>query len=89
MLLDLKYNFGKLECQIYFFFVWCFRRCWEYLVWLDPANYGGVLGKAPQDVEESNQSAEREDNEDSDENDDSEVIYLLKREFNLCLCSFF
>lgn len=80
MLLDLKNNFEKLSNLL--FFVWYFRRCWEYLVWLDPANYGGVLGKAPQDLEESNQSAERENNgEDSDENDESEVMYFLKRGF--------
>ncbi|XP_050295840.1 DNA polymerase epsilon catalytic subunit 1 [Anthonomus grandis grandis] len=29
-----------------------YRRCWECLVWVDPANYGGMLGKAPQEQED-------------------------------------
>lgn len=24
-----------------------FSRCWEFLLWMDPANYGGVKGKLP------------------------------------------
>lgn len=27
-----------------------FSRCWEFLLWMDPANYGGVKGKLPSSV---------------------------------------
>ncbi|CAG9765603.1 unnamed protein product [Ceutorhynchus assimilis] len=30
-----------------------YKRCWEYLVWLDPANHCGVLGKGPQNPEDN------------------------------------
>lgn len=50
-----------------------YRRCWEYLVWVDPANYAGVLGKAPQDLAEMPIQSNEADNEESDDNDDSEV----------------
>ncbi|KAL1514239.1 hypothetical protein ABEB36_003526 [Hypothenemus hampei] len=44
-----------------------YKRCWEYLLWLDPANYGGILGKAPHE-EEQNKDQES-DSEDEDENE--------------------
>lgn len=27
-----------------------FSRCWEFLLWMDPANYGGVKGKLPSSI---------------------------------------
>ncbi|KAG7318195.1 hypothetical protein KOW79_017950 [Hemibagrus wyckioides] len=27
-----------------------FSRCWEFLLWMDPANYGGVKGKVPSSI---------------------------------------
>lgn len=24
-----------------------FSRCWEFLLWMDPSNYGGIKGKVP------------------------------------------
>ncbi|ENN78133.1 hypothetical protein HUJ04_004474 [Dendroctonus ponderosae] len=47
-----------------------YKRCWEYLVWLDSANYAGVLGKAPQNLEEIPNHSDEADNEESDDNDD-------------------
>ncbi|XP_066147109.1 DNA polymerase epsilon catalytic subunit 1 [Euwallacea fornicatus] len=39
-----------------------YKRCWEYLVWLDPANYAGVVGKPPEqeDTEEEEITEEEE-----------------------------
>lgn len=27
-----------------------FSRCWEFLLWMDPSNYGGVKGKLPSSI---------------------------------------
>lgn len=48
------------------------RRCWEYLVWVDPANYAGVVGKTPHDVQETSASEEHQEEEEEDE--DSEPV---------------
>ncbi|WAR05620.1 DPOE1-like protein, partial [Mya arenaria] len=45
-----------------------YEQCWEYLLWLDPANYGGIKGKLPSEAEVevvAPETAER--GEDSDE----------------------
>lgn len=27
-----------------------FSRCWEFLLWMDPSNYGGIKGKVPSSI---------------------------------------
>ncbi|XP_048370765.1 DNA polymerase epsilon catalytic subunit A [Sphaerodactylus townsendi] len=63
-----------------------FSRCWEFLLWMDPANYGGIKGKVPSSVhcgeketgkkeasdEESSEGEEVEDEEGGAEEDGGE-----------------
>ncbi|MEE6511690.1 hypothetical protein FKM82_018375 [Ascaphus truei] len=47
-----------------------FSRCWEFLLWMDPANYGGIKGKLPSSVhygEEKKKSHEEEEGSDDEE----------------------
>ncbi|KAL4229089.1 hypothetical protein ACF0H5_012128 [Mactra antiquata] len=48
-----------------------YEQCWEYLMWLDPANYGGIKGKLPSDAEVEQTAPEtvRDNNVDSDEDE--------------------
>ncbi|XP_060536886.1 DNA polymerase epsilon catalytic subunit 1 [Cylas formicarius] len=52
-----------------------YRQCWEHLVWLDPANYGGVLGKP------NNEESPQEDEDDND--DDEEEIPTVAMNWNI------
>ncbi|KAL7839918.1 hypothetical protein SRHO_G00265760 [Serrasalmus rhombeus] len=56
-----------------------FSRCWDFLLWMDPANYGGVKGKLPSSVmygengmEKRKEKKEGED-EDSDEDEEADA----------------
>ncbi|CAH2005328.1 unnamed protein product [Acanthoscelides obtectus] len=56
-----------------------YRRCWEHLVWLDPANFGGVQGKLPEDMQnEITQNGEKdgEEKDDDDEESDDPVVVM-------------
>lgn len=52
----------------------CFRQCWEILVWVDIANFGGVKGKLPEEIENGSQVNEQSerDNESDDDEDERE-----------------
>lgn len=41
------------------------ESCWEYLMWMDQANHGGVRGELPKDLEEEEAMAATADLEDS------------------------
>lgn len=44
-----------------------FNQCWEYLMWLDPANHGGIKGKLPKDL---SQTEDKTHNGNKDSDDD-------------------
>lgn len=57
-----------------------FSRCWEFLLWMDPANYGGIKGKLPSSVHygESGKKKKHGDDagdgsEEEDEEDEAET----------------
>lgn len=74
-----------------------FSRCWEFLLWMDPSNYGGIKGKVPssihcgqvreQDSQTREETEDEEDNEkDEEEEEDmgqSEVEDLLENNWNI------
>ncbi|XP_055866677.1 DNA polymerase epsilon catalytic subunit A-like isoform X1 [Biomphalaria glabrata] len=45
-----------------------FDKCWEFLIWMDPANRGGVFGKT--ESKEATESQEDESDEEKDEDED-------------------
>ncbi|XP_018571015.1 DNA polymerase epsilon catalytic subunit A [Anoplophora glabripennis] len=45
-----------------------YRQCWEQLIWLDPANFGGIKGKLPEDMQNDSQNEETNEDDDDDEN---------------------
>ncbi|GAB6019923.1 hypothetical protein CHUAL_001454 [Chamberlinius hualienensis] len=54
-----------------------FKSCWEYLLWIDPANYGGIKGALPNETAgekhaNDHSDDEPETNEENNELDDSE-----------------
>uniref|UniRef100_A0A8B9R8J5 DNA polymerase epsilon catalytic subunit n=1 Tax=Astyanax mexicanus TaxID=7994 RepID=A0A8B9R8J5_ASTMX len=63
-----------------------FSRCWEFLMWMDPANYGGVKGKLPSSLmygevghetkkgkkEGEDEGSEDEEDEEADEQEDED-----------------
>ncbi|KAK2153411.1 hypothetical protein LSH36_298g04118 [Paralvinella palmiformis] len=61
-----------------------YRQCWDFLLWMDPANHGGVKGKLPssvinQDVgSQSIISAGNKDSDDEDNNGDPDDEPLNK-----------
>ncbi|XP_029019497.1 DNA polymerase epsilon catalytic subunit A [Betta splendens] len=54
-----------------------FSRCWEFLLWMDPANYGGVKGKLPSSLlygeEGAKQNKNRHGEEDGSEDEEEEA----------------
>ncbi|PNF35844.1 hypothetical protein B7P43_G09409 [Cryptotermes secundus] len=70
-----------------------YQQCWEYLMWLDPSNHGGVQGKLPAGLtevgvgqdgstatkhnEEEAEEDERESNEDINDEEDDEGPAIL------------
>ncbi|TDH12869.1 hypothetical protein EPR50_G00050310 [Perca flavescens] len=58
-----------------------FSRCWEFLLWMDPANYGGVKGKLPSSIMYGEEGAQQKkksrgegDEEGSDDEDEDEAV---------------
>lgn len=47
-----------------------FKQCWEFLMWLDPANHGGIKGKMPKDLSQTQEEPNGKD--DEGEGEDSE-----------------
>uniref|UniRef100_A0A8B9JNV3 DNA polymerase epsilon catalytic subunit n=1 Tax=Astyanax mexicanus TaxID=7994 RepID=A0A8B9JNV3_ASTMX len=74
-----------------------FSRCWEFLMWMDPANYGGVKGKLPSSLmygekkgkkEGEDEGSEDEEDEEADEQEDEdqdgdEVEDLIESNWNI------
>ncbi|GAA6086212.1 DNA polymerase epsilon catalytic subunit A [Tachysurus ichikawai] len=55
-----------------------FSRCWEFLLWMDPANYGGVKGKLPSSVMYGETGADKrkkgkDGDEEASEDEEEEV----------------
>lgn len=55
-----------------FVYIFVFRQCWEQLVWLDTANFGGIKGKLPDET----QNDSNDDNEDEDEDEVKIVVTI-------------
>ncbi|XP_027422941.1 DNA polymerase epsilon catalytic subunit A isoform X2 [Bos indicus x Bos taurus] len=55
-----------------------FSRCWEFLLWMDPSNYGGIKGTVPsrihcgQDSPEEGRAQQGEPEEEEDEDEEEE-----------------
>nr|XP_053633938.1 DNA polymerase epsilon catalytic subunit A-like [Cherax quadricarinatus] len=49
-----------------------FSQCWEYLMWLDPANHGGIKGKLPKDLSQIENKSQDENKDSNDEDEDPE-----------------
>lgn len=49
-----------------------FSRCWEFLLWMDPTNYGGVKGKLPSSLLYGEDGNEKKKKKDVEEEDGSE-----------------
>ncbi|KAG7176387.1 DNA polymerase epsilon catalytic subunit A-like [Homarus americanus] len=49
-----------------------FNQCWEYLLWLDPANHGGIKGKLPKDLSQTQDDTQNENKDSDDEEEESE-----------------
>nr|CAH7746305.1 unnamed protein product [Callosobruchus chinensis] len=56
-----------------------YRQCWEHLVWLDPANFGGVQGKLPENMQnEITKNSEKDSEEkDDDEEESSNPVVVM------------
>ncbi|KAM8886760.1 DNA polymerase epsilon catalytic subunit A [Spinachia spinachia] len=74
-----------------------FSRCWEFLLWMDPSNYGGVKGKLPSSIVSGEVGAKRsagegaevsededeEAEEDDGDGDGDEVEELIESNWNI------
>ncbi|XP_043835295.1 DNA polymerase epsilon catalytic subunit A [Dromiciops gliroides] len=49
-----------------------FSRCWEFLLWMDPANYGGIKGKVPSRVHYGEQNTQKEQNSEEEHGSEEE-----------------
>ncbi|XP_076350234.1 DNA polymerase epsilon catalytic subunit 1 isoform X2 [Tachypleus tridentatus] len=52
------------------------QECWKYLLWLDPANYGGIKGKSKTDKEKPKTLSQDEDAEDGSDSEDEPVVEM-------------
>ncbi|XP_054248557.1 DNA polymerase epsilon catalytic subunit A [Indicator indicator] len=61
-----------------------FSRCWEFLLWMDPANYGGIKGKVDSRVHYGEDTSKRqvleEEKEDSGEEEEEEEVAVEEKE---------
>ncbi|XP_047418330.1 DNA polymerase epsilon catalytic subunit A isoform X1 [Sciurus carolinensis] len=70
-----------------------FSRCWEFLLWMDPSNYGGIKGKVPSRIhcgqqepqkgEEAEDEQEDEDEQEEEDVEESGVEDLLENNWNI------
>ncbi|XP_053408498.1 DNA polymerase epsilon catalytic subunit A-like [Mercenaria mercenaria] len=51
-----------------------YEQCWEYLMWLDPANYGGIKGKLPSEAEVEQTAPEMEEDKTADSDEEEHVV---------------
>ncbi|ESO90687.1 hypothetical protein LOTGIDRAFT_217825 [Lottia gigantea] len=56
-----------------------YEQCWELLMWLDQANYGGVRGKLTQNNNNNNNNDDKKDDGDSD---GEEIVAEQEEELN-------
>nr|XP_003707004.1 PREDICTED: DNA polymerase epsilon catalytic subunit A [Megachile rotundata] len=61
-----------------------FEQCWEYLIWLDVYNYGGVRGKLPKSVKDNVEDTDI--NEYEEEEDEDEHSPEIVMQWNLMEC---
>uniref|UniRef100_A0A3B3HNQ0 DNA polymerase epsilon catalytic subunit n=1 Tax=Oryzias latipes TaxID=8090 RepID=A0A3B3HNQ0_ORYLA len=59
-----------------------FSRCWQFLLWMDPSNYGGVKGKVSSDVLYGEKTRQGEEDEDGNEESD-DVENLIESNWNI------
>ncbi|XP_022256094.1 DNA polymerase epsilon catalytic subunit A-like, partial [Limulus polyphemus] len=59
------------------------QECWKYLLWLDPANYGGIKGKSETEDQKPKTLSLDEDAEDEDDGADSEEEVRFKWDIRL------
>nr|KAG5708707.1 hypothetical protein BaRGS_034924 [Batillaria attramentaria] len=50
----------------------CYDQCWEVLIWLDPANHGGVKGKLPNRPSSGDKDKDNSDDEQNEEAEEEE-----------------
>ncbi|KAL2298672.1 hypothetical protein Nmel_015678 [Mimus melanotis] len=74
-----------------------FSRCWEFLLWMDPANYGGIKGKVDSRIhygekdtskrqaleEEESEEEEEVAREEEEEKEEPDVEELLENSWNI------
>ncbi|XP_036290221.1 DNA polymerase epsilon catalytic subunit A isoform X1 [Pipistrellus kuhlii] len=75
-----------------------FSRCWEFLLWMDPSNYGGIKGNVPSSThcgqqdpqkedraeeEEPEEEGEDDEGEDDDDGQEPDVEDLLENNWNI------
>nr|XP_035967011.1 DNA polymerase epsilon catalytic subunit A-like [Halichoerus grypus] len=71
-----------------------FSRCWEFLLWMDPSNYGGIKGNVPsrihcgqRDSPKEGREEEEEEEEEEDEEDagaqEPDVEDMLENNWNI------
>uniref|UniRef100_A0A673NN21 DNA polymerase epsilon catalytic subunit n=1 Tax=Sinocyclocheilus rhinocerous TaxID=307959 RepID=A0A673NN21_9TELE len=65
-----------------------FSRCWEFLLWMDPANCGGVKGKLPSsllygEVNEDEDEDEENQGEDEEQDGEEDVEDLIESNWNI------
>lgn len=80
-----------------------YNQCWEYLMWLDLANHGGVRGKLPtglnaageeenkislSNMDENNERAPQDDQSELGEDDDDDGVRIFKLKTHLNYLSF-
>ncbi|CAL7943087.1 unnamed protein product [Xylocopa violacea] len=61
-----------------------FEQCWEYLLWFDVHNYGGVRGKLPKDMGENAEN--KNTNDENAELEDDEDVPEIVMNWNLMEC---
>uniref|UniRef100_K7GCA2 DNA polymerase epsilon catalytic subunit n=1 Tax=Pelodiscus sinensis TaxID=13735 RepID=K7GCA2_PELSI len=64
-----------------------FSRCWEFLLWMDPTNYGGIKGRvpscAPSAEAEANRRQEESEEEEEKDQEETSVEDLLENNWNV------
>uniref|UniRef100_A0A8C8ZA88 DNA polymerase epsilon catalytic subunit n=1 Tax=Prolemur simus TaxID=1328070 RepID=A0A8C8ZA88_PROSS len=66
-----------------------FSRCWEFLLWMDPSNYGGIKGKVSASVHcgqqdsQEGEGAESEQESEDEEKEEEDVEELLENNWNI------
>ncbi|XP_076438241.1 DNA polymerase epsilon catalytic subunit A-like [Babylonia areolata] len=60
-----------------------YDQCWEYLMWMDPANHGGVKGKVPtKSAASQSEDKEKNDSDDDEQNGAAENDVEEEEELN-------